>query len=81
MDYVTLRRMWKHRNSILMEHNGADGTSNDTSTDPVITRDPNNYLLPNVNSVSLMHGLTIAVAIMAVIILLPMAIKTVKSYV
>lgn len=81
MDYLKFRRAWNHRNAIFSGHNGADGTNNDASTDPVITRDPNNYLLPKVSSISLIHGLTIGIAILAIVILLPMAIKTIKSYV
>lgn len=79
MDYITLRKIWKNRDAFFSEHNGADGTSQDNSTDAVITRDPNNYILPRVGSITLIHGLTIAIGVLAVIILLPIAIKTIKQ--
>lgn len=81
MDYVALRKAWFKRDSYLSEHNGADGTSSDNSTDPIITRNPNDYVLPKIGSITLIHSLTVAIGVLAVIILLPMAIKQVKSYV
>jgi hypothetical protein len=79
MDYKTLRFWWKHKHAVFTGHNGADGTTSDNSTDPVITRDPNNYLVPRIDGNSVYRiSITIA-AILAVIVLAPMALKTLKS--
>lgn len=81
MEYKLLRTLFKNRNAVFSGFNSADGTTNDTSTDAVITRNPNDYLVPKINGFTVINTLTIAIAIIAIIILLPMAIKTAKSYV
>jgi len=60
-------------------YNSADGTTQDATTDAVITRDPNNYLAPKINGFTVINTLMIAVGILGVIILLPMALKQLKS--
>lgn len=81
LKYRTFRKAMRHRNIVFSPGwNGADGTTNDTSTDPVITRDPNNYILPRITSMNITHGLMITIGILAVIILLPIAIKTIKNF-
>lgn len=81
MRYHQLRRLYNTRDTILVGgHNSADGTGNDSTIDAVITRDPNNYLVPKINGFTLINTLHIAIAVLAVIILLPMAIKSIKSY-
>lgn len=81
MRYSHFKYLYKNRNYVFSGgYNSADGTTTDASTDPVITRDPNNYLVPRVNAITVSHTLLIAVGILAVIILLPMAIKTLKQY-
>jgi len=81
MDYQQFKLLWKYKDAILSGYNSADGTITDTTTDPVITRDPNNYLVPRIDQSTIAQTLAIIVAVIAIIILLPMAIKTVKSYV
>lgn len=72
--------MYRNRNQIFGHgYNSADGTTTDTSTDTVITRDPNNYLVPKINGLTVTNTITIAVGVLAIIILLPMAIKQFKS--
>jgi len=65
---------------MILGYNSADGTTTDNTTDPVITRNPNDYLLPKINGFSLLNTMSIIIAALAIIILLPLAIKTVKSY-
>jgi hypothetical protein len=79
MHYTQLKVLWHNRDGIFGRYNAADGTTNDTSTDPVITRNPNDYLVPKINGFTVSNSLTIVVAILAVIILLPMAIRTIKN--
>lgn len=79
MDYQTLRNLFKNRNMVFNGFNSADGTMNDSTTDAVITRDPNNYLVPKINGMTMVNTVTIVVGVLAVIILLPMAIKQIKS--
>jgi hypothetical protein len=80
MDYKTLRALYKNRNAVFNGFNSADGTGTDTSTDAVITRDPNNYLAPKINGFTVYNTTAIIVALLSIAILLPMAIKSVKSF-
>jgi hypothetical protein len=80
MHYSQLKLLQRNRDAVFGKYNSADGTTNDTSTDPVITRDPNNYLVPKVNGFTIVNTLTIVVAVLAVVILFPMAIKAIKQY-
>lgn len=79
MDYRTFKELWYNRDSVFNGYNGADGVTTDGSTDAVITRDPNNYLAPKINGFTAINTVIIVVGILAAIILLPMAIKTIKS--
>lgn len=80
MYYNQLRLILRNRDAVFSRYNSADGTTNDTSTDPVITRDPNNYLVPKINGFTLANTLTIIVGVLAVVILFPMALKAIKQY-
>jgi hypothetical protein len=79
MDYQQLRTLFKNRNMVFNGYNSADGTTNDSTTDAVITRDPNNFLVPKINGMTAVNTITVVVGILAFIILLPLAIKQIKS--
>jgi hypothetical protein len=79
MEYQNFKRLYQNRDKVFNAYNSADGTMNDTSTDAVITRDPNDYLVPKINGMTLVNTVTIVVGILAVIILLPLALKNIKS--
>lgn len=81
MHYSQLKVLWRNRDNVFRRYNSADGTTNDTTTDAVITRNPNDYLVPKINGFTVTNSLTIIVAVLAVIILLPMAIKNVKQFI
>lgn len=79
LSYRQLNFMWRNRDMIFNGYNSADGTASDNTTDPVITRNPNDYVLPRITSMNVAHGLLITVGVLAVIILIPMAVKTLKQ--
>lgn len=80
MDYLKICWLTHNRNRVFNGYNSADGTSQDNSTDVVITRNPNDYLSPKVNGFTVMNTVIIVAGILGVIILLPLALKTVKSF-
>lgn len=73
--------MHRNKNAVFVGYNSADGTTTDNTTDATITRDPNNYLVPKVNALTAVNALHIVIGVLAVVILLPMAIKTIKSFI
>lgn len=78
MTYDHFKHMFRNKDRYLIGFNNAIGGS-DQTTDPVITRDPNNYLVPRIDGVQIMHiAITIA-AILLIIILVPKALATIKS--
>lgn len=80
MRYQELNGLYRNRDMIL-GYNSADGTTTDASTDAVITRNPNDYLLPKINGFSLLNTMSIIIAVLAIVILLPLAVNTVKKYI
>lgn len=81
MRYQELRQLYRNRDNVFNGYNSADGTTTDASTDAVITRNPNDFLVPKINSLTVVNALHITIGVLAVIILLPLAIKTVKSFI
>jgi hypothetical protein len=82
MHYTQLKILLGNKDAIFRGYNSADGTTNDISTDAVITKDPNNYLVPTVTtSYNTVKTIAAIVGILAIIILLPAAIKTVKQFI
>jgi len=72
-------QMHRNKDAFLIGYNGADGTTTDNTSDPVITRNPNDFLVPKINSLTVVNALHITIGILAVIILLPIALRTIKS--
>lgn len=81
MRYQQLRKLYNNRNAVFSGYNSADGTTNDSSTDSTIRRDPNDYLVPKINGFTVANGLQIAAMFLAIIVLTPMAIKTLKQFI
>lgn len=79
MDYKTLRVWFMHKDAVFNGFNGADGTTTDNSTDPIITRNPNDFLVPRIDGSQLFRIAVTIAAISAAVILVPIAIKTLKN--
>lgn len=79
MDYQTLKMLLRNKDKFLLQYNAADGTGADKTTDPNITRDPNNYLVARADwAKQLLIYAALVVAVLAVVIMLPKAAQSFK---
>ena len=79
MEYQKIYYLIHNRNKVFNGYNSADGTTQDNTTDAVVTRNPNDFLVPKINGFTIMNTVIIAAGILGIIILLPMALKQIKS--
>lgn len=76
MNTITYIALLKNQHRIV--YNRADGTVGDKTSDPVVTRDPNDHLAPIAGG-SVLHMLTIALAVVIIFYVVVLISKQMKS--
>lgn len=77
MKWQTFKIITQHKKRILFDAATTEGT--DGSTDPSPSTDPNNYLAPKINEISLIQWLLIAALVVSIGLLFVSVAKQSKS--